>query len=80
MATVPEKVEISEQRDGGTSTFEELGVLGVDGRNMTGPRRFELPTDAFVRKTGMKDRSPPGFEHNSMDHLSISAVKPGAAG
>lgn len=75
-----------------TATFEELGVLGVDGmrtavatdkarRVYHAPRRFEQPTETFVRKTGMRDRGPPGYEYNNTEHLSVSAtVKPGAPG
>lgn len=68
-------------------TFDELGVLGIDGlgsraqRVYHAPRSFEKPTETFVRKTGMRDRGPPGYEYNNTDHLSVSATaKPGTPG
>lgn len=36
-------------------------------------RSFERPTENFTRKTGMRDRGPPGFEYNDTQHLSIAA-------
>lgn len=68
-------------------TFDELGVLGVDGfskraqRVYHAPRGFEKPTETFVRNTGMRDRGPPGYEYNNTEHLSVSATaKPGSPG
>ncbi|CAM9667282.1 unnamed protein product, partial [Ectocarpus sp. 12 AP-2014] len=68
-------------------TFDELGVLGVDGSRMAcrvynpPPRGFEQPTETFVRKTGMRDKGPPGYEYNNTEYLSVSAaVKPGTPG
>ncbi|CAB1116152.1 unnamed protein product [Ectocarpus sp. CCAP 1310/34] len=68
-------------------TFDELGVLGVDGSRMAcgvynpPPRGFEQPTETFVRKTGMRDKAPPGYEYNKTEYLSVSAaVKPGTPG
>lgn len=71
-------------------SFEEIGVLGIDGtkkvakkahRVYHAPRSFEQPTETFARKTGMRDKGPPGYEYNDTEHLSVSAVaKKGAAG
>eukprot|EP00903_Cladosiphon_okamuranus_P017394 g16022.t1 len=71
-------------------SFEELGVPGVDGtmkvvertqRVNHAPRSFEQPTETFARKTGMRDKGPPGYEYNNTDHLSVSAVaKKGSPG
>lgn len=64
-------------------SFEEMGVLGIDGTNKAdekahrvyhAPRSFEQPTETFARKTGMRDRGPPGYEYNDTGHLSVSAV------
>lgn len=41
------------------------------------PSSFELPTENFTRKTGMRDRGSPGFEYNNTEYLSISTPKPG---
>ena len=61
---------------------EDLGALGMDdgAKKANAPRGFEFPTETFSRKTAMTDRGPPGFEYNSTEHLSVSAVKPGATG
>lgn len=80
-----EKPQDNEHVAAALPTFEQLDVLGIDGtkkaiRTQNEPRGFELPTETFVRKTGRRDRGPPGFEHNNTEHLSISAVKPGAPG
>ncbi|CAN0060568.1 unnamed protein product [Ectocarpus fasciculatus] len=68
-------------------TFDELGVLGVNGAQIARgvynppPRGFEQPTETFVRKTGMRDKGPPGYEYNNMEYLSVSAaIKPGTPG
>ncbi|CAM9955060.1 unnamed protein product, partial [Scytosiphon promiscuus] len=66
-------------------TFDDLGVLGVDGFSSSraqrvgyAPRSFEKSTEAFARKTGMRDRGTPGYEYNDMEHLSVSAsARPG---
>lgn len=81
----PEEPEV-----GAWQSFEELGVLGVDGtrkvaekarRVYHAPRGFEQPTETFARKTGMRDKGPPGYEYNDTEHLSVSAVaKKGAPG
>lgn len=71
--------------------LEGLGEPGVDGENemVSGkahreyhaPRSFEQPTETFSRKTGMRDKGPPGYEYNSTEYLSVSAVaKSGAPG
>lgn len=82
----------SEQLEAVTrQSFAELGVLGVDGnktkeaekahRVYHAPRSFEQPTETFARKTGMRDKGPPGYEYNDTEHLSVSAVvKKGAPG
>lgn len=73
------------------ASSEALGIPGVYGekkmvsgkaqRVYHAPRSFEQPTETFSRKTGMRDRGPPGYEYNNTDHLSISAVvKSGAPG
>jgi len=73
------------------ASFKALGILGVDGEKKTAsgkahrvyhaPRSFEQPTETFSRKTGMRDKGPPGYEYNSTEHLSVSAVaKSGAPG
>lgn len=88
MAAVRQDLEMPQQKHGEQATgtqLDELGALGIDGsinaaQAAKAPRSFELPTETFVRKTGMRDRGPPGFEYNSTEHLSISAVKPGASG
>lgn len=36
-------------------------------------RSFERPTENFIRKTGMRDKGPPGFEYNSTTHLAIAS-------
>ncbi|CAM9877965.1 unnamed protein product [Ectocarpus sp. 4 AP-2014] len=87
----PEEVEVAAERTPNgvphDQTFDELGVLGVDGSRMAcrvynpPPRGFEQPTETFVRKTGMRDKGPPGYEYNNTEHLSVSAaVKPGTPG
>lgn len=86
IAVVPrEELEVVARR-----SLEELGVLGVDGtkkaaekahRVYHAPRSFEQPTETFARKTGMRDKGPPGYEYNDTEHLSVSAVaKKGSPG
>lgn len=74
----PEELEVVARR-----SVEEMGVLGVDGtkkvagkahRVYHAPRSFEQPTETFARKTGMRDKGPPGYEYNDTEHLSVSAV------
>ncbi|CBN75222.1 hypothetical protein Esi_0072_0090 [Ectocarpus siliculosus] len=83
----PEEVEVTADRTPNgvphDQTFDELGVLGVDGSRMAcgvyhpPPRGFEQPTETFVRKTGMRDKGPLGYEYNNTEYLSVSAaVKP----
>lgn len=87
----PEEVEVAADRTPNgvphDQTFDELGVLGVDGSRMAcgvynpPPRGFEQPTETFVRKTGMRDKGPPGYKYNNTEYLSVSAaVKPGTPG
>lgn len=81
----PEELDVPARQ-----SFEELGVLGVDGtkkvaeraqRVYHAPRSFEQPTETFARKTGRRDKGPPGYEYNNTEHLSVSAVaKKGAPG
>lgn len=74
----PEELEVVARQ-----SFEEPRVLGVDGtkkaaekaqRVYHAPRSFEQPTETFARKTGMRDKGPPGYEYNDTEHLSVSAV------
>lgn len=84
MAAVPEDLELP-QLELQVPASDNLGAFVVDGskaptaaRTYNAPRSFELPTENFVRKTGMRDRGPPGFEYNNPTYLSISATKPGS--
>lgn len=84
MAAVPEELELELQAPASDNNLRLQQPFVVDGskaptavRTYDAPRSFELSTENFMRKTGMRDRGPPGFEYNNPKYLSISATKPG---
>lgn len=40
----------------------------------THPRGFELPTEAFTRKTDIRDRGPPHFYSKTTEFPPVSTV------